>query len=103
MGRHESLRLFHRLVSSHTPLPDSCRLMGLLGPIILILFGAVDHFGHHFSMCNWITAQSVRHDLPGLTAVTSQQPFEEALCSDAIPLGLEKYVNHFAILIHRPP
>jgi hypothetical protein len=52
---------------------------------------------------NTIATQLIRHDLPGFTTMTAQQPFEEALSSSPIPFDLKKYINHFAVLVHSPP
>jgi len=46
MGCHESLGLPHRFESPHTSLSYPGVLMRLLGPIILILFSAVDCGGY---------------------------------------------------------
>ena len=50
-----------------------------------------------------ITSQLIRHNLPGFTAVASQQSLEEALRRSAIPSGLEKYIDYFAILVNCTP
>ena len=72
MSSHKSLSLLHRLESPHPSFPYSGRLMGLLCPIILILFGTVDRIGNQFTMCDCITTQFVGNDLPGLAAMASQ-------------------------------
>ena len=50
MSGHESLGLPGRLEPPHPPLPDPGRFMRLLGPIILILFGAVNRLGDQITM-----------------------------------------------------
>ena len=87
----------------HPSLPHPGRLMRLLCPIILILFSAVDHFGHQLPVSNSIAAKLVSHDLPGLAAVTPQQPIEEALCRYTIPFCLQEYINNFPVLVDGPP
>jgi hypothetical protein len=77
--------------------------MRLLCPIVRVPRIVVNGLRDHFSMGNAITAQLIRHDLSGFTTVTAQWPFEEAFSCCAITLCLEKNINDFAILIHRPP
>ena len=50
-----------------------------------------------------IASQLVGHDHPRLVLQTCQQPFEEALCCLGVASGLDKDVEHNAILIHRAP
>jgi hypothetical protein len=38
----------------------------------------IDYLRHHLAMGDRITPQLVRHDLPGFTAMTAQELFEEA-------------------------
>ena len=63
----------------------------------------MNYIWHQLSMRNTITTQLVSHDLPGLAAMASQQPFEEAFRRRTITPGLEKDINDIAILIHSPP
>ena len=72
MNTQKALSLARRFELLHTPLPYSGRLMGLLCPIILILFGTVDRIGNQFTMCDCITTQFVGNDLPGLAAMASR-------------------------------
>lgn len=72
MCTDESLSLPLSLELPHPPLPDSGRLMRLLGPIILILFGAVDRLRDQFTMCHAITPELVRYNFPGFIAMASQ-------------------------------
>jgi hypothetical protein len=72
MNTQKALSLARRFELLHTPLPYSGRLMGLLCPIILILFGAVDRFWNQFPLSNAIAAQFIGNDLPGLAAMASQ-------------------------------
>jgi hypothetical protein len=48
-------------------------------------------------------AQLIGHDLPGFTAIGSDQTLEEAFSSGTISLCLEINVNYFSVLIDRPP
>jgi len=50
-----------------------------------------------------IAPQLICHDLSGLAAMISQQTLKEPLSCCAIPFGLEKYVNHFAVLVYGSP
>jgi len=77
--------------------------MGLLSPIILILLGTVDRLRDELTVSNTIASQFIGHDLPGFTAMTAQEPFEEAFCSSSVTPGLQKNINYFAILIHGSP
>ena len=56
MSSHKSLSLPHRLESPHPSLPYPGRLMGLLSPIILLLFGAVGRLGDQLAVSDAITA-----------------------------------------------
>jgi hypothetical protein len=77
--------------------------MRLLCPVILILLSTVNRIGHHFPLGYEVATQLIRHDLPWLSATGSHQPPEEALCCCTISPSLQKYINHFAILINSPP
>lgn len=63
MGSHEPLGLSHRFEPPHTSLPNPGRFMRLLGPIILILFGTMDHLRYQLSMCNTLATQFIGHFL----------------------------------------
>ena len=54
-------------------------------------------------MSNTITAQFIRHDLPGFAAIIPYQPFEEALSRSSVPLSLKADINRLAILINSAP
>ena len=77
--------------------------MGLLSPIILILFGTVDRLRDQLSMGDTIASQFIGHDLPGFALVTPDQSLEESLSCSPISLCLEININHFAILIYCTP
>jgi len=68
MHTQESLCLPNRFKLAHTPFPYPGRLMRLLCPVILSLFGTVDSLGNELPMGNAIAAQLIRNDLPGFTA-----------------------------------
>jgi len=72
MGSNKSLRLSHRLESSHPPLSHPDCLMGLLDSVIGVLGCIVNHFRQYFPAGNTIAAQLVSHDLPGLTTMANQ-------------------------------
>ena len=63
--------------------------MRLLDPIILILLSTVDRLEHHISVRHTIASQFIGHDLPGFTAMTTQQALEETFGCCAIRFGLE--------------
>ena len=54
-------------------------------------------------MCHTVAPQLVRHDLPGLAAMSPHKPPEESLRCRAISSSLQIDVDHFSILIHSPP
>jgi len=54
-------------------------------------------------MRNAIASQLVRHNLSRFSLVIFQQPLEETLCSRTVSTGLEKHINHLAILVNSPP
>jgi hypothetical protein len=72
MRGHKSPSLLGRLEPPHTPFPHPGRLMGLLCPVILILFSTVDRLGYQFTMSNTITPQFICHDLSGFAVMASQ-------------------------------
>lgn len=54
-------------------------------------------------MYNAVASQLVRRYLPRFTTVISKQQLEKALCSRAVPLGLQTRIDHFTILVNRSP
>ncbi len=50
-----------------------------------------------------MASQVVRHNLPRLILMPIEQTLEKALCSLYITPLLEKHIDHFTILVHRPP
>lgn len=77
--------------------------MRLLCPIVPVSLCIVDYIRHQFSMGHTVASQFVRHDVPGLATTTPHEPLEEALCCSAVSAGLQIDIDHFSILIHRPP
>ncbi len=77
--------------------------MGLLCPIILILFGTMNHIRHQFSMRYTIASQLVGHDFSWFTTMTLHKTLEEALSRCTIPPYLQKHIDHFTILIDSSP
>ena len=77
--------------------------MRLLCSIIFILFSTVDRLGNQFSVRNTVTTEFVCYDFSRLPTMRLEQPFEKTLCCSTIALGLEKYINHFSILINCSP
>ena len=88
VSTNESLSLNHRFELPHPSLPDPGRLMGLLCPIVGVLIGDMDRFRDHITMGDWITSSFISRDLPGFTAMVSQQPLEKPFSRYTIPLGL---------------
>jgi hypothetical protein len=103
VGIEELLGLPKRFELSHPSLAHSGRLMRLLCPIIRISISDTDSLRNNFSMGYWITSQLIRDDLPGFTAMVTQQPIKEALRSSTIAFGLKKYINNLPVLIHCSP
>ena len=103
MYTQEALRLSVGFKSTHTPLPDSRWLMRKFCPIIGILGCFVNCLWHKFSMRNTIAFQLVRYNLSRFSLVIFQQPLKETLCSRTITTGLEKHINHFAVLVNCTP
>ena len=54
-------------------------------------------------MRNAIASQLVCHNHYRFTLVIFQPPLEETLCSGTVTTGLEKHINHSAILVNSPP
>ncbi len=77
--------------------------MGKLCPVLGILACIVNRIWDELSMCNPITSQLVRHDLPGFVSMCLQQSFEEALCGLAAAPTLQKNIDDFSVLIHGSP
>ena len=63
----------------------------------------MNRIGNQFSMYNAVASQLVRHNLPRLALMPIEQMSKKALCSLAITPVLEKHIDHFTILVHRPP
>jgi len=72
MGCHKPLGLPDRLESSHPTFSYPHRLMRLLNSIVGIPTCLMDGLRHYLAMSYGIVAQLIRHDLPRLTAMTSQ-------------------------------
>jgi hypothetical protein len=77
--------------------------MRLLGPVILILRGAVNRLRNQFWMRHAITSELVGYNFPGLPPVTPQQALEKPLCSSSISLGLKIHIHHFTVLVDGSP
>jgi hypothetical protein len=103
MGTEKSLGLPDRFELPHAPLSYPGRLMRLLCPIILILFSAVNRLGDQFPVSNSIAKQLIRNDLPGFTAMVSQQPLEKPFSRYTIAFGLQIHIQHFTVLVYRSP
>ena len=71
MSTQKSLSLLGRLKFPHPSLPDPGCLMRLLCPIVGVPISDMDCFRDYLTMGDWITSQLIRHDLPGLSAMTS--------------------------------
>ena len=54
-------------------------------------------------MRNTIAFQLVRYNLSRFSLVIFQQPLKETPCSRTITTGLEKHINHFAVLANCTP
>jgi hypothetical protein len=77
--------------------------MRLLSPIILILFGAMNHFRHQLPVSDSITTKLIGNDLTRFTTAASRQAFEEFLCSSAITLCLKININDLTVAIDSAP
>ena len=77
--------------------------MRLLCPIVRVLGCVVNSVRHELSMGNTVTSQFICHDLPGLTAMTTQQMLEEPLRSSTVSPRLQININYFTILVYRSP
>jgi len=71
MRRHETLGLPCRFELAHSSLPDPGCLMRLLYPIVGVPISDMDCFRDYLTMGDRITSELIRHDLPGLSAMTS--------------------------------
>ncbi len=54
-------------------------------------------------MRNAIASQLVRYNPSRLYLMLFQQPPEETLSSSTVTTGLEKHIDHLAILVNSPP
>ena len=54
-------------------------------------------------MRNAIASQLGRYNFFRFTMVSFQQPLEKTLCSCTVTTGLEKHIDHLAILVNSPP
>ena len=103
MYSQKSLGLPDRFEAPHPSLPYSGRFMRLLCPIVRVPIGDMDCFRNQLSVSDSIAPQLICHDLSELAAMISQQTLKEPLSGCATPFGLEKYVNHFAVLVYGSP
>ena len=69
MSSQESLRLSDGFELSHPSLSHSCRLMGLLDSVILILLSTVDRLRDQIPMSDAIASKLICDDFPGFTAM----------------------------------
>ena len=99
MNTQESLSLLSRFEATHTPFPDSCRLMRKLCSIVGILGGIVNRIRYQCAMGDTIASQLVRYDPPWLAATPFDQTPEEALCRFPVSPRLQKHIHNFTILI----
>jgi hypothetical protein len=77
MSTQKSLCLLDRFEppgcrTTHTALSYPGRFVRLLGPIVRILRRNVDGLWNQLPVCNTITSQLIRNDLPGLSAMRPQ-------------------------------
>jgi len=77
--------------------------MRLLYPIVGVPISDMDCFRDYLTMGDWITSQLIRHDLPELSAMISQQTLEKPLCCRSVPPGMQINIYHFAILVNSCP
>ena len=63
----------------------------------------MNRIGNQFAMGNAVTSQLVRHYLSRFTTAIPEQPLEKPPSSCAVASGLQKYIHHFTILVHRSP
>ena len=77
--------------------------MRKLRPVVGILECIVNRLWHKFSVRNAIASQFVHHNLSWFAAMIFQKPLKETFCSSAIATGLDKHINHIAILVNSPP
>ena len=71
MSAEKPLSLPYRLEPAHPSLSHPSRFMRLLGPVILILLGAVDRLGYQLTMRYSITTQLVSDDLSGFATMVA--------------------------------
>ena len=100
VGGEEVLGLPGRFEALHLPLSSSRRTMRVLGPIIQISALSVLDARKQLTLSDAVAAQLVGHNHPRFILQTLQQPFEEAPRRLGIAPGLNKDVEHNAILIH---
>jgi len=99
----EVLGLFGRLEPLHLALSPPRRPMGVFSPIIQITALPVFHTRKQLALSDAIAAQLVGHDHPRHILQALQKSPEEALGSVGIAPGLNKDIEHDAVLIDGAP
>ena len=99
----EPLQVPGRPKALHHPLSSPEWQMRILGPVIQPLVRAVLDFRHDL-----LPGRSIRSELVGdhpswSAALLAQQTFQQALGRFGITPRLDDFVEHIAVLIHRPP
>ena len=103
MNGQESLGLTRRFEPSHLPFTLPRRLVRDLGPIVLVLVGAVDDGWHDLAVSGAVASQLVGDEPPGWPALPLQQLTKEAFSGSPIASRLDEDIDDVAILVHRTP
>ena len=99
----EALGLPGRFEAAHEPFPESRRLGGGLGAIVLVLGGAVSHRGHGPAVGGSVAAQLVGNEPDRHPAVPLQLSPKEPCGRLAIPARLHEDIEDVTVLVHCAP
>jgi hypothetical protein len=103
MAEQELLGLAGRLEGLHLPFSASRRPCEFSARLLRWRLCRVLDIRQHLSLCHAIAPDLIGHDHTRHILQSSELPFEEPLRCLRISTGLDKYVEHDAVLIHRTP
>jgi hypothetical protein len=97
------LRLSGGFESSHLSLTWPSWLVRDLSPIVGIAISVVDDGRHDCAVRSAVASQLIRYQPPWFACLTFQQPAKEALGRTLIATGLNKNIDHVAVLVNGAP
>ncbi len=103
IGGEKPLCLAWGLEPLHAPFPLPCWLVGVLGAVIEIAVLSVFHTRENLPLRRAVAFEFVCDDHPSNVLTALEELAEELLGGLLVPSPLHQDVEHYAVLIHRPP